>query len=109
MPNFAAAGFSFDGIRAGNGKLTYGIKNNTGSDYQLTQANTNLSDYDMIQSISATDATGTPVYTVVKAGTVNVYRFSNTNATWVTNGKWYTVTGTSVLTDTQVKSLVQHI
>jgi len=108
MPNFAAAGFSYNGVRAGDGKLTMGFKGQ-GGDYQLTQTDTNLSDSDMIQNVGATDASGMPTYSAVKAGDVTVYRLSNTNATWVSGGKWYTVTGTGVLTNDQVKSLVQHI
>lgn len=108
MPNFAAAGFHYNGVEAGDGKLMVGFQGKSG-DYQLTQTDTNLSGSDMIQSISSTDATGTPTYTAVQAGNVTVYRFSNTTATWVSGGKWYTVSGTGALSNDQVKSLVQHV
>jgi hypothetical protein len=108
MPNFAAAGFRYNGVHAGDSKLTFGFKGTTGA-YQLTQTNTNLSDADMIQNIGSTDASGTPIYQIVLAGNTVVYRFSNTNATWVSNGKWYTVSGTNALTNQQVQSIVQHV
>jgi hypothetical protein len=108
MPNFAAAGFSYDGVRAGDSKLTFGFRGNAGT-YQLTQTNTDLSDADMIQTIGSTDASGAPIYQVVMAGNTMVYRFNNTNATWVSNGKWYTVSGSNALSDQQVKAIVQHV
>lgn len=107
MPNLQAAGFAYNGVKAGNGKLTVGFSGQGGK-YQLTQQPTNLSSDDMIQNIGATDASGTPDYTTVQAGNTAVYRFSNTNATWISGGKWYTVTGTGALTDSQVKALVQN-
>lgn len=108
MPNLAAAGFSFNGVRAGDGKLTVGFKGKGGT-FQLTQTDTNMSDSDMIQSVGSTDATGMPTYLAMRAGEVTVYRLSNTNATWVSGGKWYTVSGTGALSNTQVKNLVQHV
>jgi len=107
MPNLAAAGFSYNGVSAGNGKLTIGLKAANGS-YQLTQANTNLSDEDMIQTVGSTDASGNPAYSVVSSDGTVIYRFSNTNATWVSGGEWYTVNGDAALSNAQVESLVQH-
>lgn len=108
MPNFKAAGFAYNGVRAHNGELTVGFNNTKGS-YQLTQTNTNLSGNDMIQNIGATDASGTPNYRTIQAGDTTVYRFDNTGATWVSGGKWYTVSGSSALTDSQVESLIRNI
>ena len=108
MPNFKAAGFAYTGVRASDGKLTIGFKDDTGK-YQLTQQTTNLANGDVIQNISATDASGNPNYTTVQAGDTTVYRFANTDATWVYGGTWYTVNGNSPLTDSQVQSLVKSI
>lgn len=107
MPNFAAAGFSYNGVRAGNNRLTFGLKQQQNT-YQLTQSNTNMNDVDMIQAIGSTRASGTPAYQVVLAGNTVVYRFDNTTATWVSNGKWYTLSGSDALSDSQVKAVVQH-
>ena len=108
MPNFSAAGFAYNGVKAGEGKLTLGFSNANGN-YQLVQQNTSWSGTDMIQDVSAVDASGNPNYTTVQAGITTVYRFSNSNAMWVSNGKWYTVTGTGALSNNQVKSLVQNV
>jgi len=110
MPNLAAAGFKFNGVKAGDGKLTIGLHSDTtNGDFQLTQANTNLSDSDMIQTIGATNSSGEPTYSTVNANGTKVYRFSNTNATWVSDGEWYTVDGNTALTNNQLRSLVQNI
>jgi hypothetical protein len=108
MPQLKSAGFAYNGARAQNGKLTVGFSNNSGK-YQLTQEPTNWSSSDMIQDISATDASGRPNYTTVQAGGTTVYRFNNTNATWVSNGKWYSVTGTNALSNEQVKAIVEGV
>jgi len=108
MPNFQAAGFAYNGVKASDGKLTVGFSNVSGN-YQLVQQTTNLSGEDVIQDIGATDASGTPDYRTVQANGTTIYRFGNTDATWVAGGKWYSVTGTGALTDTQVKSLVHNI
>ncbi|HSX04917.1 MAG TPA: hypothetical protein VLF69_00375 [Candidatus Saccharimonadales bacterium] len=108
MPNFAAAGFAYNGVKANNGKLTLGFRNGQGN-YQLVQQTTSWSDSDMIQDVSAVDASGNPNYTTLHAGSVTIYRFSNTNAMWVTGGKWYTVNGTNNLSDQQVRALVQNV
>lgn len=108
LPNFAAAGFAYNGVKAADGKLTVGFNDANGR-YQLTQETTNWSSDDMIQNISSTDASGNPDYNTVQVGNTTVYRFNNDNATWVANGKWYTVNGTSALSDTQLKSLVQNV
>lgn len=108
MPNFAAAGFAYSGVKAGDGKLTVGFSNDRGR-YQLTQQATNWSGDDMIQNVSSTDASGSPDYTTMQVGNVSVYRFNNDDATWVANGKWYTVNGTGALSDTQIKNLVQNV
>lgn len=108
MPNFAAAGFTYNGVRAGDGKLMFGLKGKSGT-YQLTQTDTNLSDSDMIQTIGATTASGAPTYSVTQAGDITVYRLTNTNATWVSDGSWYTLNGTGSLSNSQVASLVEHV
>ncbi len=108
MPNFKAAGFAYNGVHAESGKLTIGFSN-AGTKFQLTQQATNLSGGDMIANIGATDASGTPTYTTIKAGDTTVYRFDNTGATWVSNGTWYTVNGNGPLTNSQVEALVKNI
>jgi hypothetical protein len=107
MPNFKAAGFAYGGAKASNGKLTVGFSNQSGK-FQLTQQNTSWSETDMIQSVSAIDASGKPNYKTIQAGSTTVYRFNNSTATWVSGGKWYSVTGTGALTDGQVESIVTN-
>jgi len=106
MPNFEAAGFAYNGVHAANGQLTIGFDNVSGN-YQLTQTNTNLSDSDMIASISPADSH--PTYQTLYTAGTTVYRLDSTSATWVANGKWYTIHGNGTLTDPQVESLVHNI
>jgi len=110
MPNFAAAGFAYDSVHAGNGQLTIGFDNVSGN-YQLTQTNTNMSGSDMIESIIPTTASskGITSYQTLHADGTTVYRLDSTGATWVSNGKWNTIRGTSALSDSQIKSLVHNI
>ena len=60
------------------------------------------------RTIGSTNASGTPAYQVVLAGNTVVYRFNNTSATWVSGGNWYTLSGSSAISDGQVKAIVQH-
>lgn len=108
MPNLSSLGFTWGGVKANDGKVTVGLTKGANS-YQLTQQSTNLSSDDMIANLGATDASGTPDYTAVPAGSTTVYRFGNTTATWVQDGTWYTLTGTAPLNNTQLASLVKSI
>jgi hypothetical protein len=108
MPNLQAAGFAYKGAHAADGKLAIAFSDKH-ANYQLTQSTTNLSGDDMIQIVGATDASGYPNYQTLHTGTTTVYRFSTTNATWVSNGTWYTVNGNSPLSDSQVESLVHNV
>ncbi len=109
MPDFKAAGFAYNGVRAQGNKLTVGFSNDSG-DYKLTQQATNLSEDDMIGSIGATDSSGNPTYTAIDTDNdTTVYRFHNTDATWVKDGKWYTLTGTHALSNGEVRTLIQNI
>ena len=107
MPNLKAAGFAFNGVKSDGGKLTVGFSGVTGN-YQLTQTRTNLSSTDMINTVGATDASGTPDYQITQSGKTTIYRLSNTSATWVQNGTWYTVSGSNYLTDSQLQTLVRN-
>jgi len=107
MPNLQAAGFAYNGVKAGNGLLTVGFKG-TGGAYQLVQQTTNWSGSDMIQNVGSVDASGQPDYTTLHIGSTTVYRLGSSNATWVANGKWYTVSGNHSLSDQQVTAIVQN-
>jgi len=108
MPNFAKAGFAYQGATAAPGKIVVGFSDN-GNKYQLSQQTTNWSGSDMIKQVGATDASGTPNYSTVHIGNNTVYRFDNTSATWVQNGNWYQISGAAGLTDGQIKALVSTI
>jgi hypothetical protein len=108
MPNLKAAGFAYDGAKADGDTLVVGFSSPSGN-YRLSQQATNLSEQDVINDLSATDASGHPDYTTVHAGSTTVYRFGANDATWVQDGTWYTVNGTGSLTDQQVTSLVDNI
>lgn len=108
MPDFQAAGFAYNGVKAGDGTLAIGFSGKNGT-YQLVQQPTNWNDSDMIQNIGSTTASGYPAYTTVSAQSTTVYRMGSTNATWVANGTWYTISGTHSLSDSQVAALVENI
>jgi len=108
MPNFQAAGFAYEGAKARDGKLTVGFSKGENT-YQLTQTTTNLTSDEMIDAVGGTTASGHPAYKTLEAGGTTIYRFDNTNATWVADGTWYTVSGNAALSDSQVQSLVKNV
>jgi hypothetical protein len=108
VPNLQAVGYAYNGVKATNGKLVLGFENASGQ-YNLVQQKTNWSSENMISEVSAIDASGTPNYTTVQAGDNTIYRFDNTSATWVENGTWYQLSGTTTLTDDQVKTFAGSI
>lgn len=108
MPDFKAAGFAMQSVKAGNGKLYVGLASGN-TTYQLTQQPTNLSPTDMIADTSTTTASGRTTYQTLHIGHTEVYRLSGTRATWISKGQWYSVTGATALSDSQLTALVQHI
>jgi len=106
MPDFAAVGFSYKGVSVDSGKLVIGFSK--GSDnYQLTQQSTNMSGPDMIASVGGVYADGKPAYKTFQVNHTDIYQFNSSSATWVADGKWYTVSGD--LTQAQLAALVQHV
>ena len=108
LPNLSDSGLTYTSARAGDSRLTFGFQGTDGA-LQLTQTTTNLNDAELIETIGSTNASGTPAYQSVMAGNTMVYRFSNTTATWVSNGKWYTLSGSTAISDQRVKTIVEHI
>ncbi|TAH36264.1 hypothetical protein EYC59_01130 [Candidatus Saccharibacteria bacterium] len=108
MPNLATTGFAYNGVRSDTDKLTIGLKGSTSS-AQLVQQTTNWSEADLIrQANTGTDASGNPLYNTFRIGSISVYRFSDTSATWIKNGIWYQLSSPTNLTDAQVKALAQN-
>ena len=105
--DFDKAGYAYTGVSATPTKRIIGLSHGT-SHYQLTEEATNWDGETMIRSISSIHANGSPNYTTVKAGESTVYRFSQTRATWVKNGTWYTLSGDSTVSDSQLTALVQN-
>jgi hypothetical protein len=108
VPNFAAAGFSYSGVKESSGTLTVGFHDQVGS-YQLIQRSTSWSGTDMVQNVASVSAGGKPNYSTLQVGDATIYRFSNTNATWVSGGTWYNLTGTKALTNDQVRTLFENL
>lgn len=108
MPNFAETGFAYTSVKTQDGKLVIGFSGVSGN-YHLSQQSTNMSSNDMISSIGSTDASGNPSYQTVQAGNTTIYRFSNVEATWVSNGTWYTVSGTGPISNDQVIKLAHNV
>ncbi len=105
--DFDKAGFAYTGVSATPTKRVIGLSKGAAS-YRLTEEATNWDGETMIKSVSSVHANGSPNYTTVKAGKSTVYRFGKTEATWVKNGTWYTLSGNSVVSDSQLRSLVQN-
>lgn len=105
--DFDKAGFAYTGVSTTSTKRIIGLSSGA-SQYQLTEQATNWDGTAMIESVSSVHANGTPNYTTVKAGGNTVYRFSTTQATWVKNGTWYTLSGDTSVSDHQLTSLVQN-
>jgi len=106
-PNFQKAGFAYAGVQASDGKRVIGLQAN-GAKYQLLERSTNWDGETMIDTVSSVSANGTPNYTAVKVGNNTVYRFAPSQATWVKDGTWYHVSGTTTITDAQLASLVKN-
>lgn len=106
-PNFQKAGFAYGGVQASDGKRVIGLQAN-GAKYQLLERATNWDGATMINTVSSVNANGTPNYSTVKVGDNTVYRFAPTQATWVKDGTWYHLSGTSTITDSQLVSLFKN-
>jgi hypothetical protein len=106
-PNFEASSFAYNGATAEQSRLVIGLKDSHGQ-YQLSEQKTNWSGSEMIEQVSAIDASGQTNYSMLQAGFSTVYRFGSTQATWVKNGIWYQVNGDNGLTEAQLKDLVQN-
>lgn len=106
-PNFKSSGFAYNGVSVRDGKRVIGLKNSHGQ-YQLIQQSTNWSGSDMIQQVSSVSASGATNYTTIPLVNNTAYRLSNTQATWVSRGVWYQVTGNAALTDAQIRAIAQN-
>lgn len=107
MPNFTAAGFKYEGVSAHNERLTYTFRSELAT-YQLVEQQTNWNGAQMIRQVSSVKANGAPNYTELAAGTVTIYKFSDSHATWVKDGTWYQVHGKQPLTDAQLTALATN-
>lgn len=107
MPNFKAAGFTYLGVKTNGSMVVYDFAS-SGSTYRLTAQATSWTGEDMINQISAVDASGTPNYQIISNGTFKVYKFSNQSATWINHGTWYQVYGNTPLSDDQLLALATH-
>jgi hypothetical protein len=108
MPDFAAAGFLYEGVSGHEDRLTYRFRSELAS-YQLVEQQTNWSGAQMIRQISSVKANGTPNYTELSVGSMTLYKFSDSHATWVKDGIWYQIHGSQPLSDAQFTALVQNI
>jgi hypothetical protein len=107
MPDFKAAGFTYEGVSANGSRVTYTFKSSLAS-YRLVAQATSWSGEDMIKQVSSVSASGMPNYQTVSSGTLTIYKFSDRHATWVNHGTWYQVHGDQPLSDAQLKSLAIH-
>ncbi len=107
MPNFAAAGFRYEGVSGHNDRLTYRFSSELAT-YQLVEQQTNWDGAQMIRQVSSVAANGTPNYTEFVADNVTIYKFSDSHATWIKGGTWYQVHGKQPLTDAQLAALVKN-
>lgn len=107
MPDFKAAGFSYEGVSGSGTKVVYRFKSSL-AHYQLIEQTTNWTGQEMIDQVSSVAANGTPNYTILTVGKRTVYKFNDRHATWVANGTWYQVHGSQPLSDSQLTALVQN-
>ena len=106
-PDFQKIGLSYNGVATEEDKRIIGLKDSTYT-YQLTQEKTNWSGDSMIQSVSSTDASGTPNYTVVEVNGQKVYRLGNGSDMWVKDGVWYSLSGNRSVSPDKLKAIVQN-
>lgn len=106
-PDFNASGFSYGGASVQGARVIIGLTAD-GVRYQLSQQETNWSSEQMIAQVASTDASGQPNYTTITTDNTTVYRLGGSQATWVTNGIWYQLSGEQALSDEQITTLVKN-
>lgn len=106
-PNFASSGFEYTGSKVQGARVVIGLTAD-GTQYQLSQQETNWSGEEMIRTAASTDASGQGNYATLDIDGTTVYRLTGTQATWVANGIWYQVYGSHVLSDAQLEALVKN-
>ncbi|QQS19394.1 hypothetical protein IPL85_03850 [Candidatus Saccharibacteria bacterium] len=107
MPNFAAAGFTYEGVSGKDSRLVYTFRSDLAR-YQMVEQTTNWSGEEMIRQVSSVAANGAPNYTTVQAEGRTIYKFSDRHATWITHGTWYQVHGEQPFSDAQLAALAKN-
>ncbi len=106
-PNFQEIGLTYNGVATEEDKRIIGLKDGQYA-YQLTQEKTNWSGESMIHSVSSTDASGKPNYTVVEVNGQKVYRLTNGSDMWVKDGVWYSLSGNRGVNPEKLEAIVQN-
>ncbi len=108
-PQYAAAGFAFDGVKMDGSRRVVGLIDDGGNNYQLSQQRTQWEDDDMIEELGSVDRNGVPNYQVVtNEEGAQLYRFSNGTVTWIEDGVLNQLDDATNLSDGQLLSLAAN-
>ncbi len=101
MPGYSPSGFSFSGpINYSPGQVTVTFKSNTDDrNFSLKQTASNWNSDALLSNFVATD---NQKYQTYQDRGRTLYIYDGSNATWVDNGIWYQIEGSSQLTTDQL-------
>ncbi|MBP9853111.1 MAG: hypothetical protein QG629_283 [Patescibacteria group bacterium] len=108
-PDYAAAGFAYQGVNSTNSKRVVALADEAGTNYNLVQQKTAWDDDAMLSSLGSTNRNGVVNYEIIQNDMgVQMYRFDNGTVTWLKDGVLNQLDDSGSLSDQQLVSLVQH-
>lgn len=108
LPGYVPAGFSLsDAIKASPGQVVLNFHSN--SDSRNYKVNQRPSDWTSTSLLSSFVEPNHKDYQTVYDAGKTIYIYDGSNATWVSNGIWYTVEGNSSLTNDQLVNIVNSL
>lgn len=108
MPSYKPAGFELNGpIKYSTGKISISYRSTTDDrNFQVTQTNSEWNSETLLDNFVAVERR--PYQTYQDKGKT-IYIYNDTNATWVDNGVWYQVEGTSALNSDQLLRIANSL
>lgn len=108
LPGYVPAGFSLsDAIKASPGQVVLNFQSNSDSrNYKVNQRPSDWTSKSLLNNF--VQPNHKDYQTVYNAGKT-IYIYDGSNATWVSNGIWYTVEGNSSLTNDQLVNIVNSL
>lgn len=104
MPNYRPSGFSLASVGYQPGAIKFNFNSNVGNgNYAITERSSNWDSATLVNSVIV--PTQGKNYKKVQYAGQDIYLFGKDQASWVTNGIWYTVQGDGNLSTNQLLQL----